>query len=342
VLPIEIAIDEVNANGGVKIGNKVYEFKLIPYDDKYTPDGALAAANRLVYEDKVKFIFGSLGSAPLLAEQTVTEKEKVIVLTAAATKSALSPTKLYTFRILPSCTEYTGPEVAWVAKKFSNLKSIVICVPNDETGKSQSEDSIAAYNKSGIKILSTEFYERGTSDMAPLVSRVLRFNPDGVETDGSAPGDAANIYKTLRDMGYKGLLLRLGGTEATEAMLKAAGQAALEGFLYSADADLENPSGKLADFIAEYKKRSPGTLGGAAIYGYESFQMLLLAMQKAGTVEDTDAVRLALEKLEYNGSIGKLRWGGKSTYGIDHQLLGIAYVGQVIEGKGKIIGKIEY
>jgi branched-chain amino acid transport system substrate-binding protein len=58
---LQIAIDEVNERGGLKVGGKTYELKQVIYDDTYTGQGWTTAANRMIFEDKVKFIIGSIG-----------------------------------------------------------------------------------------------------------------------------------------------------------------------------------------------------------------------------------------------------------------------------------------
>ncbi|MCJ7791116.1 MAG: ABC transporter substrate-binding protein [Dehalococcoidia bacterium] len=337
----EIAADDINAAGGLKVGNTVYEIKIIPYDDKYAPDPGLAAANRLVYEDKVKYIIGPIASSVILAIQPVTEKEKVMCFGSFFTEKALGPDKPFTWRLLPSPVEFTPPEAAWIAKNFPSLKTVVIVAPNDETGQAQSAATTKSYEKAGVKVLPTQFYDRGTTDFAPIITRVLPLKPDGIETDGSAPGDVATIYNTARTMGYKGMLIRLGG-EATAAIVKAAGES-VEGMLYHADGDLEAATGQLKDFYAEYDRRAgAGSVAANAIYGYETIRWLTLAMQEAGTVEDTEAVTRALEQMKtFDSLAGKYYWGGKETYGIDRQLLAPCYVGQVVNGKGKILVKLE-
>src|ERR1700733_6115209 len=44
---VEMAIDEVNKAGGLKVGEKTYQPKLIMYDDQYTAAGGGTAAERL-------------------------------------------------------------------------------------------------------------------------------------------------------------------------------------------------------------------------------------------------------------------------------------------------------
>jgi branched-chain amino acid transport system substrate-binding protein len=75
---------------------------------------------------------------------------------------------------------------------------------------------------------------------------------------------------------------------------------------------------------------------------YTGFSLFFAALQRAGTVEDTNAVRLAMEQIkEYDGLLGKVRWSGKESYGINHQLTGPAFIGQIIGGKAKVIATID-
>src|SRR5690606_35401610 len=85
----EIAAAEVNERGGLEVGDKQYKVNVIAYDDKYQANEAVTVANRLVFEDKVKYIIGPVGSAPVLAIQPITEKNQVIVMTLGFTSKAL-------------------------------------------------------------------------------------------------------------------------------------------------------------------------------------------------------------------------------------------------------------
>ncbi|MEM4237536.1 MAG: hypothetical protein QW050_00935, partial [Candidatus Nitrosocaldaceae archaeon] len=74
---------------------------------------------------------------------------------------------------------------------------------------------------------------------------------------------------------------------------------------------------------------------------YSVFMMLTKAMQEAGTVEDTNAVRLALERIEeFEGINGKYGWEGKDTYGINHQLKSPIYIAEGVRGKVKVIATL--
>src|SRR6476619_2743707 len=113
---IEIAIEEINAAGGVKAAGKTYKLQVIMYDDQYTGQGGKAAAERLVNQDNVKFIIGPVGSPPALGVISVTNPAKVIALTNGYAPQILKNDNKdpYNFRIYPTNIEFGPPLIKWL------------------------------------------------------------------------------------------------------------------------------------------------------------------------------------------------------------------------------------
>ena len=57
----------LNETPCLEVGGKKYKLKTVVYDNKYTAEGGIAAANRLVFEDGAKYVVGSVGSGPSMA-----------------------------------------------------------------------------------------------------------------------------------------------------------------------------------------------------------------------------------------------------------------------------------
>ena len=68
----EIYADEVNAAGGVKIGNDTYKLEFINEDSKGSAEGASTAATKLVNQDKVQLIIGGILESEMAAVYQVT------------------------------------------------------------------------------------------------------------------------------------------------------------------------------------------------------------------------------------------------------------------------------
>ena len=335
----QLAADDVNAAGGLRVGNKKYKVVVVPYDDKYQANESVTAANRLVYEDGVKYIVGPTGSAPLLAIQPITEKNKVIVMTLAFTAKTLGPDKPYTFRPILTTGEFSQPQINWVAK-VKGVKKVGGLFPNDETGQQIAKDVEEAYRKAGAQLTGKEFFERDRVDFVPLLTRVLASGVGAIELDGNSPATAGLLVKQAREIGFAGLIVRTGGP-ATAEIVGVAGKQAAEGvYVHSV---IDPGSEPLAKYSSRYLKAYNQPMNGFSPFFYDSTHMLFEAMKKAGTVTDTDKVKAALEGIQnYEGVLGKLSWTGKEKYGIAHQISAPFYVAQVKNGGEVIVARCNF
>lgn len=325
----EVAADQVNEAGGLDVGGKKYRVQVVAYDDKYQANEAVTVANRLVFEDKVRYIVGPVGSAPVLAIQPITEKNKVILLTLGFTAKALAADKPYTFRPNVTTAEVSQPQIDWLVKS-QGLRKVGALFPNDETGQQIALDLEAAYKKAGAALSAKEFFERDRVDFVPLLTRMMARGIDAIELDGNSPATAGLIVKQARELGFEGRIVRTGGP-ATQEIVNVAGKQAAVGMLVHTPIDPQLAATKAyADrYAAKYKH----PMNGFSPAFYDGTQMLFEAMRRAGSVEDTERVRVELEKLDgFEGALGKLSWTGRAMYGIDHQLNAPFYVAEVKDG----------
>jgi len=326
----EIAADQVNKAGGLDVGGRKYQVKVVAYDDKYQANEAVTVANRLVFEDKVKYIIGPVGSAPVLAIQPITEKNRVIVMTLGFTAKALSEDKPYTFRPNVTTAEVSQPQIDWLVRT-QGIKKVGALFPNDETGQQIAQDLEAAYKKAGAKLPVKEFFERDRVDFVPLLTRMLARGIDAIELDGNSPATAGMIVKQARELGYAGKIVRTGGP-ATQEIVNVAGKAATQGMFVHTPIDPELPSTKA--YMDLYAARYKHSMNGFSAAFYDGANLLFEAMRRAGTVDDTEKVRAELERISgFEGALGRLGWTGKAMYGIDHQLDAPFYVAEVQDGK---------
>ena len=77
-------MEMVNAKGGIKVGNDNYKVEIVFYDDKSDPQTGAKLTEKLITEDKVKFILGPFGSGITLATSAIGEKYKVLTVACQA------------------------------------------------------------------------------------------------------------------------------------------------------------------------------------------------------------------------------------------------------------------
>jgi branched-chain amino acid transport system substrate-binding protein len=334
---MQMAADDVNAKG-LEVGGKRYQVKIVAYDSKYRPDDAMAAANRLVLQDGVKFILGPIGSSEAVATQSVTTANRAITFTNGWSPRVLSASLPYQFRMTASTDEFEGPLIRWVSQRLK-LKKVGGLFPNDELGQQASKEVAATYKKVGTDT-AVELFERNRVDFVPLLTRLMNQGIQAIDLDGNAPATAGLIVKQARGMGFKGPIIRSGGP-GEEEIEQTAGMAAAEGiYLYSP----VNPADpKIRDFAARYKAKYHENMNGFAPAFYDAARIMLDSIQRAGTVTDTDAVLKAVTQIhDFAGIQGPLNWTGKAAYGLDRQIASNFYVMQLQHGKSVAVAKCTY
>jgi branched-chain amino acid transport system substrate-binding protein len=336
---MEIAIEEINAAGGFKAEGKTYKLQLIMYDDQYTGQGGKAAAERLVNQDNVKFIIGPVGSPPALGVISVTNPAKVIALTDGYAPQILkNDTKNpYNFRIYPTNIEFGPPLIKWLKDNAPEIKKVGILAPNDAVGQSVAGALAEDYRKQGFEVV-LDLFERGIKEFTPLILRMMAQKVDAFEFDGNSPGDCGLMLKQIRQAGFKGRVVQIGGPGSDE-IIEIAGPAA-EGFLSYGIFDWDTPAGQKLRPIYE-KKYGKGIINQFMPAFYHTVFLLVDAIKRADST-DTTKVRDALDAMNGfdAGVYGPVKWTGKEAYGVNRQLM-LPYYFAEVKG-GKLVTKAKF
>jgi branched-chain amino acid transport system substrate-binding protein len=87
-----LAADEINAAGGVKVGNDTYKIKLVKIDSNelVSPSDAATAAEKAITVDKVDFLMGTIRSEAALAVQEVAMDHQTIFMVCGSSETKMS------------------------------------------------------------------------------------------------------------------------------------------------------------------------------------------------------------------------------------------------------------
>ncbi|WP_158931917.1 ABC transporter substrate-binding protein [Acidisphaera sp. S103] len=326
----ELAAAEVNQQGGVKIDGKTCKVAVVSYDSKYTPDGAAAGANALAGQD-IHLIIGPVGSVENAAVKPVAARNGELAWNAAYATNAQEPKYPLMFQVSPPPAIWADLVIKRAMKTFP-MKSVAIVVPNDQTGTDVASVDGAAYKANGVAATS-EFYQRGTTNFAPIITRVLATHPDAVDTASSAPGDAGVIVKQLRLAGFTGPIGRVGGPGTAEILRVSGGMDVLKDFYWYEAVPTDDPKVQAID--DEYRKLlGHDPVGGTTFWSYlPGARMTMKALQTAGT-NDADKVAAVLRTMPVEDpNIGKGYWTGKKYFGIQQTLFFPFGIGIIKDGK---------
>jgi branched-chain amino acid transport system substrate-binding protein len=329
----ELRVEEINKAGGLKVGADAYRIKLVSYDHKAQAAETATATNKLIFQDKVKYIIGNAVGATCNAAQTITEPNKVMFAFVCWGTNNLAPEKPYSFRSLLSQWELTEPFYRWVKENHPKIKRVAAISPNDTSGKDTNTAVVKALKALGFEVAADEYYERGTKDFYPVLTKILAQKPDMIDVAAAPPGEAGLILKQAMELGFKGAKGWTAGINPF-TIISVAGPEAAEGVWSPANINVkgDHVSAAVRKFGETYEKRYGEVPGAIAVANYAAFDVFTQAMQKAGSV-DTDKVLAVLTKEQFQTIWGPLALGGKETYGIDRQFLYPLVISEVRQGK---------
>jgi branched-chain amino acid transport system substrate-binding protein len=198
---IQLAIDEINAQGGLLGGRKL---ELVRRDDEANPAKGVVAARELIYREKVAVIFGGLDTPVSMAIVPLINQEKVPFMGPWAagtgiTKNGANPN--FAFRVSAVDEIVNVGMLDYAQKNFKTAKPGLILV-NNSWGESNEKGLQAAMAAKGVKPAGVEKFEGNDVDVVPQLSRLKAAGADTLFLVGNV-GPSAQVVKSLERMGWK-------------------------------------------------------------------------------------------------------------------------------------------
>jgi branched-chain amino acid transport system substrate-binding protein len=318
---MQLTADYINEKGGVTIDGKKYNIELVIRDSKSSPDGALAGANQLIFQDQVKYVIG-----PIAFEGAATtplfEQNKVLHIFNSTTTSRLEmgPDWPYAFTADDSALDFSTVEFKIGQKEFPNAKTCVMILPDDGTEPYLMPSVIPILQSMGYTILNDGkaiLYPNDMQDFSPIVSKLNSLNPDIMFQPEAAPPAVYGILKGMRAVGNDAVYIATLFPGDPNNVIAAVGAEAATNFAclnYTKD-DPGYPQ-ILKDLITKLSPNAPFftfTLGNCL--------MVLTNVMKAANSLDVDKIKTKWESMDtIEGVYGKGTVGGEKTFGARHSV----------------------
>jgi branched-chain amino acid transport system substrate-binding protein len=338
---VRLAAEDINTAGGIKADGKTYQIKVISEDTEMKPNIGLTAFTKLVHQDGVKYIIGSMSSATEKITSPITEANKVIALFCGASRPR--PTDYYTFRAVQINDQFAPAAWGALKKLYPDAKKMVIFERDDESGHEAGEMSKVYAKIAGIDILDIVYFQMGTKDFYPMLTKVLALKPDVINGSRTGPGAFALVMKQAREQGYEGIFLADHGSD-TAVVLDVAGAKAVESLIASGTADYIGmaitPEMKAVGqrYLDKY-----GTQDAWSLEYYNNVLYIKQGIEAAGTTDTTKVVETWRKPgFTMKGLYGEVRWVGEELYGINSLLSTPLPINQIKDGKERVVTTVSY
>lgn len=304
---MQIAIDEINAKGGLLGGRKV---ELVRRDDEANPAKGVIAARELIYREKVAVVFGGLDTPVSMAIVPLINQEKVPFMGPWAAGTAITKNGAETnfaFRV-SAVDEIVDVGMLSYAQKTFNAKKPGLILVNNPWGESNERGLKAAMSAKGVTPAGIEKFEGNDIDMVPQLTRLKAAGADTLFMVGNV-GPSAQVVKSLDRMGWKVPVVSHWGPAGGRFSELAGPNAKDVHFVQTYSFfGKQGPVGErvIKAMMAKYPNvKTPADITPAVgvANAYDATHLAALAIQAAGSTQG-DAVRQGFYKIDkYEGLI---------------------------------------
>jgi len=293
-----LAIEEANAAGGY--GGK--PFKLTLHNDSAIWGAASNEIVKMVYDEKVWAMFGSISSDTTHIALRVTLKAETPLINSASTDPTIPETIIPWYFTDLQDDRLQGYTLARHTYTELGLKRVAILRVNDRYGRFGVLKFRDASRRLGHPVVIEQKFMPGDTDFRRQLQVIEDSRVDGIVLWTNIDS-AAKILQQMQELGMK---QRVFGSHRTigDELIKLAGTAA-EGFEAVFPYDPAGSDPRWQNFNARYEARFHEKPDHFAALAYDAMQILLQSICRAGL--NRGRIRDALTSIEnYRGVTGEM------------------------------------
>jgi len=344
---VELAVDEINARGGVRMGGKRLPFHVEPMDLRGAQPGvpvshALDRLETFIIEKKIHaIVVGPFRSEVLLAGMDIIARHRVPMLGAIAMSPASDakilkdPAYRYIFRICLNSkylVDYLIKTMKFLKQRYGFSR---VYIMNQDVAWARTTASLIIklyFDRAGWQILGLDNYPSGASDFTAGLAKAENLGAQVILPLFDMP-ESGTLVKQWHHMeghallsGFISPMVGPGAWQTFEGKIAGALNVIFE--LGNMPSTQWKPA---TDFYRAYRAKYGREIeaGHGPAPAYESVYILAEAIEKAGSL-DPDRIVKALESTDRTGVMGRIRFhrGHQVIFGNDPQREALACIFQ--------------
>jgi len=302
---VELAVDEVNRNGGV-LGRKL---KLSLYNDQRDINVGLRIAQQISQDESLFAVIGHLDSYISMPTSTTYEFAGLIVLNPGSTASALTRRgDRHLFRTL-STNDEQGTQLARYLQK-TDKKRVMVYYVNNSYGLALANSFENEAVKQKITVVDRGAYDKFSRDHTRTMQDWKSFHDfDSIFLAGSMP-EGVEIIREIRDAGIDVDIFAGAGLDSLDFVQTGGDNIEGTKVISFFHPDVDEPS--VQDFVKAYREAyGTNPVEASAALGYDAIKLLAESANKANTLE-RDAVAAQIRSMtDWQGATGRYEFDDK-------------------------------
>jgi branched-chain amino acid transport system substrate-binding protein len=309
----QLAVDQINAKGGVTVGGKAMKLALKILDSQSDTTLGVQLYGQLITHDNIGLLLGPYSSQDTISDSAMSEKYQVpMVEGGGASGQIFARGYKYIFGTLPEGGQYFASTLAMLGQLEPRVKTVALITADDAFDVDLAKGTRVLLKQGGYTTVIDQQYAVKSSDFSSMLSLVKSTEPDALLWGGLEP-DILNAIRQAKslDVSPKYFMSFTVGVP-TEDFRKALGKDAEYAFGMTSwwpDAALKDEwFGDAVRFNEIYQKKYGYEPDYHAASGVADVEIYAKAIAAAGTL-DPKKVRDAIAKVDFPSLYGRIRFG---------------------------------
>lgn len=313
----EMLKEQINKQGGLKLGNKSYLLNFIYEDNEAKAESAAAAALKLITQDQVLGIIGPQASKQAIPAGEVADANQCVLISGWSTNPKTTANRPWVFR---ACflDPFQGPVLAkFATEELKANKAAVLYDIASDYPKGLAEFFKEAFEKIHGKgsVAAFETFTTKDRDFSAQLTKIVASKADILFTP-QYYDEVPLIVKQAHEMRWRKPILGSDSWDSAELM-NLCGKDCIGSF-FSTHYAAPGAKGATKQFIDRYKAKYGYEPDAVAALTWDAARLLLQAIQNTkgltGDVKkDRKAIRDQLANIrEFDGITGRMSFDGKS------------------------------
>ena len=218
----------------------------------------------------------------------------------------------------------SGPAIYKYLMDERGVKTVAFIAANESDPLSQRDSGLAAAEALGLEAVSANVtYQVDTTDFTPVLTPVIRTNPDLLVLSGVSPANAPQLLRSARELGFQGIISTETAQDA-QVLTEGAGDLA-DGFISVGGASTpEIASDMMKEFVDRYIQMfgEYNDESNTKVYALEYILETLKANPAA--IDDVEEFKATIDDFEapnpYMKGDAVMRYVGVSSFGQKRQI----------------------
>lgn len=290
---LEMAADEIAANGGFTVNGEPHRFEVVTADDRYLPYETTTATRRLLQREQTSVILVPHAGGIRAVQEMNLNEPRFLLMAYSSEPSILEAQNPLQIMLPPRFDGYQEPFTRVLMERFGLRLGLL--GTTTAYGRAWTEHVTAEWRRQGGTVGRDHGVDYNTTtDFTGAVSRALADDPDVLFIGGPSQPTAL-VIRAAREQGFDGGFFIMDQAKFME-MAEIVSMEALEGSVGVYPQELY-PTPGTPGWVARYYERfgedAPPATSEVAI-NYQGLHLVARAMEIAGTTTDPDAIRAGI------------------------------------------------